>query len=293
MISFYFSSNYFISRNIKKIKQRFQRLLIPYIIWPFIFFIMNNSINIINSKKFIVIDLKYFYYQILIGNGIYLIFWFQFNLIFISILFAIIIFISKNNYICYLIFFGLLCFIFISSPFYRIFFAKYNEIASFSIKPLPETFIFSLIGLFFFSIDIINKINKYCDEIYNNKKKFIIILILLFYFSKENNDFHLYYPYFYYFSKILLCSLLFIIFLTIPFDKIKNDIYIKIINIITNYTGGIYYLHPKIQSLLELFFEKMKSRTFLICIILYLLCYLICFYGVKILKKSILRNLFI
>ena len=99
MISFYFSTNYFISRNINRIKQRFQRLLIPYVIWPFIFFIMNNSINIINNKKFIVIDFKFLYYQYLIGNGIYFIFWFQFNLIFISIFFAI-----------------------ISSPFYRIFF---------------------------------------------------------------------------------------------------------------------------------------------------------------------------
>ena len=254
---------------------------------------MNNSINIINNKKFIVFDFKYLYYQILIGNGIYLIFWFQFNLIFISILFTIIVFISKDNYIFYLFIFGLLSFIFISSPFYRIFFSKYNEIASFSIKPLPETFLFSLIGFYCFSINIINKISKYTDKIYNNKKKFIIILIILFYFSKENNEFHHYYPYLYYFSKILLCSLLFIIFLIIPFDKIKNHIYIKIIKEIANYTGGIYYLHPKIQSLLELFFEKMKSRTFFICIIVYLLCYLICFFGEKILKKSILRNLFI
>lgn len=159
---------------------------------------------------------------------------------------------------------------------------------------MPETFIYSLTGLFFSSIEIINKVSKFNEKekIYHNKK-FLIILIILFYFSKENNEFHNYYPYIYYLSKIFLCSLLFLIFMIILFDKIKNDIYLNLINAITNYTGGIYYLHPKIQFLLESFFNQMKTRNFIVCLKIYLLCYLICLFGVKVLKKSILRNLFI
>ena len=42
IISFYFSYNIIASRNIYKIKQRFKRILISYIIWPIIFFIINN-----------------------------------------------------------------------------------------------------------------------------------------------------------------------------------------------------------------------------------------------------------
>lgn len=60
IISFYFSSNIFISKNINRIKQRFQRLLIPYIIWPLIFFIMNICINYINNKQ-IILDFKFFF----------------------------------------------------------------------------------------------------------------------------------------------------------------------------------------------------------------------------------------
>ena len=39
IISFYFNYKTFASRNIAKIKERFLRILIPYYIWPTIFFI--------------------------------------------------------------------------------------------------------------------------------------------------------------------------------------------------------------------------------------------------------------
>ena len=42
IISFYFFYKSLISRNINKYRQRFQRLLIPYIVWPIIIFLTNN-----------------------------------------------------------------------------------------------------------------------------------------------------------------------------------------------------------------------------------------------------------
>ena len=42
IISFYFSHDTFVFKNIIKIKFRFKRLLIPYIIWPIIIFIIRN-----------------------------------------------------------------------------------------------------------------------------------------------------------------------------------------------------------------------------------------------------------
>jgi hypothetical protein len=64
-ISFYFNYKTFVSSNIIKIKERFLRILIPYYIWPTIFFIRYHSFNYLNG--FIEKDkLKNLYYQYLI-----------------------------------------------------------------------------------------------------------------------------------------------------------------------------------------------------------------------------------
>ena len=53
IISFYFLYYHLINRNINKIKQRFERLLIPYFIYPIAIFINNNIIFTIFKKTFI------------------------------------------------------------------------------------------------------------------------------------------------------------------------------------------------------------------------------------------------
>ena len=45
LISFYFFYNYLQKRDNFKISQRFKRLLIPYIIWPFIYLVINNTVR--------------------------------------------------------------------------------------------------------------------------------------------------------------------------------------------------------------------------------------------------------
>ena len=58
IISFYFYYRNLSTRNIIKIKLRFERLLIPYIIWPIILLIMNNLLLLI---KFLIFILKKLY----------------------------------------------------------------------------------------------------------------------------------------------------------------------------------------------------------------------------------------
>ena len=68
-LAFYFYYPILACRNINKIISRFQRLLIPYIIWPSLIFILHN----ISSKAFKLkrfegkLPIKYLYLQILIG----------------------------------------------------------------------------------------------------------------------------------------------------------------------------------------------------------------------------------
>ena len=55
-LSFYYFYPNLASRNINKIIQRFERLFIPYIIWPIIILIINNLI--LSIYKFSVCDKK-------------------------------------------------------------------------------------------------------------------------------------------------------------------------------------------------------------------------------------------
>ena len=51
IMAFYFSYDSFISKNVKKIKDRFKRLLIPYILWPIIIYIQKTIYNYEHGKK--------------------------------------------------------------------------------------------------------------------------------------------------------------------------------------------------------------------------------------------------
>jgi len=274
IISFFLSYKCFSSRNIIKIKQRFKRLLIPYIAWPIIF-------CIINFQKYKFKDL---FYQLLIGNGIHFIFWFQFNIIFISLIFSIIIFLSKKRFYMYLFFIGIICYLLKNYAYYSNFFSNYNYIVVFPIRPIISSYIYSIFGFYLYTTNITGKLRKY-------KKKAtilcVIILYLYIYYKK------LFTPNFLIILNIICSYDLLILFSIFPFEKLDNTKFNDIIIKLGNYSAGIYYLHPKIQSFLLYFSNKMKSRTIIVCIINYLICNIICFIGLKTFRNSSLRYLFI
>lgn len=276
IISFFLSYKCFSSRNIIKIKVRFKRLLVPYIIWPIVFYIIN----------FQKIKLKGLLYQLLIGNGIHFVFWFQFNIIFITLIFSIIIFLSKKRFYLYLFFIGIICYFIMYYDYYSNFFSNYNQIVVFSIKPINSSYIYSIFGFYFHTTNITEKLRKY------KAIATILCLIIL--------NLYIYYrmlfqstPYIKIILNIICSYDLLILFLIFPFENINNKKFNDIIIKLGNLSSGIYYLHPKIQLFLLYFSNKMKSRTFIVCIINYLLCNIICFIGLKIFRNSSLRNLFI
>ena len=77
-LSFYFYYKHLNDKNIKKIKMRFNRLLIPYLIWPLIFLISNNIwhkiFGIGNFKR--IISLWDYFTQIIHSGTYYAPFWF-------------------------------------------------------------------------------------------------------------------------------------------------------------------------------------------------------------------------
>ena len=98
-MAFYFYSKHIISKDIAKIKQRFIRLFVPYIIWPILIFIFNNSfLSLIGKgqfKKYLTIqDLIQ---QLILGIKFHYVFWFQINIILLTFLFTIIYFCLNKN----------------------------------------------------------------------------------------------------------------------------------------------------------------------------------------------------
>ena len=88
----------------------------------------------------------------------------------------------------------------------------------------------------------------------------------------------------------LVSSSLFIIFLILPFDNINSEKIKFIIKNITNFTGGVYYLHRKIKLIIM---SLLIKRTIFSCVIIYIICYFICSIGIKIFGKTKLKYLFI
>ena len=85
---------------------------------------------------------------------------------------------------------------------------------------------------------------------------------------------------------------LFGIFYIIPLEKIKNKKIIAFISIITNYTGGIYYIHMKINSYLRKKILFINNNNLSSSILIYIISYFLCFIGMKIFGKTKLKNLF-
>ncbi len=149
---------------------------------------------------------------------------------------------------------------------------SYNPILTFSIRPIPSTYMYALFGFTLFHLNNVVKFKKYIIKI-------SLLFLITFYLNIYDKNL---------FIKIVACISLFIAFLNLPIHKMNNNLF----KFLTSYSGGIYYLHPKMQMLLEYFFYSMKSKTIKVCIINYLLCALFCLIGSKLFKKVNLRYLF-
>jgi len=275
IFAFYFSYNTFTSKNIDRIKDRFKRLLIPYILWPIIIYVQKTIYYYEHKKKEKLF--RILIYQIVIGNGLNLVLWFNLNVIFILLFFAIIIFIN-NKYLTYIILIGIqIVFIVFWAP-YNKFWDRYNYFIHFPLRPLRNTYKLCLVGFFLSSIKIIEtKITK----------KVILLFILglltqfLFYNSPLKGI-----------LRNVFTTFLIIIFASIPFEKVYIIIF-KLIKQITSYTGGVYYMHIYLNKLLNNYcWSKNIKQNEYKCIKLYFLCYFICFIGSNLFKKNNLKYLF-
>ena len=277
LMSFYFYYRTISSRIINKITLRFQRLLIPYILWPLIIFILNNSlfkvfsVGIVENK----LNIKDIYIQILIGARYHGIFWFQFNLIFLSLYFTIISFIFKENMLEIIQISGAISFYLHISGINFNFFRAFNWAFALNTGYIVELMPLAVFGIIFGSIRLLQKTKK-CSLIFH-------LLMVFFLYVLFNYDLFISLKGFKYpntLLHIIASTTLVITFASFPLEKISSQKVKLIIKKITQFTGGIYYLHPRIKDILQKISPYLnKRKTYCRSFFIYILCYFICFIG--------------
>lgn len=285
IMSFYFCLNLFKSKNFQKIKLRYQRIMIPYFIWPIIIWFFNNFLYFIlkfNIKYYSFNNLKI---QLLTGHVYMRVLWFQYNLILSSTIILIIEFLFINEKI--VLYNIIIVSYFIQySNFNFIFFSKYDYHWKYTLGRLFEIIPYCVSGYILASLKIINYLTK-------NRVKFIYLIILILILIRKYNIFRSINGFFYQGLNLYFLSLgIFMIFLLLPSEKINNLGIIKSITILSNYTSGVYYLHYHIGLYLTNYIRPIKNKSISGCIIIYIACYALSFIGSLLFGNTKFKHLF-
>ena len=149
-----------------------------------------------------------------------------------------------------------------------------------TVIPFPST------GFTLASLKIINSIQNY-------RTKTLTFCIFIFFLLDKYSIFTYLsfegYPGILYNARSICLIFIFSLF---PSKQITNIRIKKIIKYMTNYTAGIYYLHITIILYFKSIIKPISYGTLSGIFIIYLICYIICFFGFKICRKTKFRYLF-
>lgn len=282
IISFYFTHNSLISLDLNKIYRRAERLLIPYLGWPFILFIMSNFINIF-WEKIPLISYKNLLYQIILGDApnIPLHFWFLFDMIVTTSIFSFIIISMKNHYVFFLFMLMLFSYYLQYSKINLYFFYSNRQP---SLGKECEFIPLAVTGFILAEFNIFEKIHK-------NKIKSFFISTILYKMIQYYEIFAHLKGVQYSGIKLNVCSICLVFIFSLYPSELKKR-YQKIFKILTNFTGGIYYIHRIIQRYLKYALYDIREGTFFGIILIYLFSYIICYLGTLIFGKTKAKYLF-
>ena len=288
IISFYFTYNTLLSFNIQKIKLRFERLLIPYFAWSIIGWLLRNIYYYIFNLNY-VHSFEDFARHIITGHILNIVLWYQAILMFTTIIFLIIIFLFKKKCLFILHILALISYILQYSGLNLYLHNKYlNPHAALTFGRFPEAFPNAVTGFTFSFFKIITFLKKYrLNTIFYSS---IILIMISTYNIFDNLKTFKY-------GGIRLnigASCIFIIFSLLPFENIKNKTITNFIRQITRYTGGIYYMHYLVgTSLILTKILKNLNGTIIGCIFVYITCFFISHFSLKIFGKSKFKYIFI
>ena len=231
-LSFYFSSNIFFNVDIIRIRNRLERLLIPYIGWPLIIFIIKN----IYEHKYIITlyDLKI---QLIFGRQFIVPLWYLFSMILLTIIFYMLKKILHKYFLFTILLLSILSYMAQYFDKYK-FFDGYRENIKKSILDTISIFPLSVLGIIVASSNFIKFLQRY------RFTSLFFSYIFIFFIFKCNIfvDIYGYNGIVHIFTSLLF----FIAFYFLPLENINLCLQ-KVIKQITSYTNGIYCLHTRIM----------------------------------------------
>ena len=286
ILSFYFTSKSLLSLKPKIILNRLIRLFIPYIGWALIIFKTNRLFN----KKFKT-KLKDSYFhlklQLIWGQGYVPQLWFLNALIAMTLLFILTIFIFRKHTLFILQIILVLSYIpQYTGYLYKNIVKKYpyynNLVLAYFFASIPLCITGFILGYF----KVIDLLQKY-------KIKTLILSLIIYNVVEDYNIFaNTSFMAYQGINLNIKCICIIFIFSLFPSEKITNKYLAKFLIQITNYTGGVFYLHIPIRDYCKVFLDSVKNQTFLGVAIIYLICYFICFVGMLIFGKTPIKYLF-
>ena len=284
ILSFYFNHNTLVSNDWKKKINRFARLLIPYIGWPIIIFIESNNSKYYKKYEHLS-SYKILIYQLLTGEGQRLFhFWYLLDLIATTLLFILIILIFRKRYL--LVFHLIIIFSYYLqySEYYKKMIAPFYSKNAYSRE--NELIPYAVTGFTLASV-------KFFKLLENYKFNTFVLSILIYHLVRNKTIFADSYGVVYHGIHLNVLSICLVTFFSLfPLNFIKNKYLFKLLKIITNHSGGIFYLHQMVQFYFKDYFIEIKNATFNGLIIIYLISYIISVLGTAIFYKTILKNLF-
>lgn len=189
----------------------------------------------------------------------------------------------KENYLIIIQIFGIISLILQYSGYNFELFYKYKNNSR--LGSIAELFPPSVIGLSFGAINLIKKLQKY-------RLRTICLCCLFLYFLYSYDIFKkingINYPGMLFPIGGMMLFIIFSLFFTL---NNTNKYILLIIKFCSNYTAGLYYYHKIIAFYLK-FIIYIKNKTFTGSIIIYIVTYLICFIGTKLLGRNKYKYLF-
>ena len=284
LLSFYYTYNTFTSFNINKIKLRFERIVLPYICWNIISFILNNIYHfILNWNCFYTI--YDFLLNLLNGHMFIISLWFQNILILTTLIISIIVFLFKNHYLLIFQIILILSYRFQYSGENYLFFTRYFSLFfTTTYGRFFETFPHSMTGFYLGVFKVMNKLLMY-------KRRtifislFALIIISIYDFDNILSGFK------YGGLRLNFAAIcIFLIFFSLNEVLILKKI--KLMNLFTSFTAGIYFIHNLVGR--GFILKKLlgnRINTIYGCIIIYLNSNLFCFLLNKLIGNSKLKHL--
>lgn len=164
-------------------------------------------------------------------------------------------------------------------------FSSFGEIFQISLGSLQELTPLSVMGCIFGSIDLLIIAQ-------NIPKHLQFILFVFIHFLFRYNIFILYSGFRFpnIILNILSSTILCVFFGSLKFNKFRAIS--QIIKYITKYTGGIYYIHPFLRDYLQKYILYFKKKSYNSSMVIYLMCYIICYFGTSLFKNYKLKYLF-